>query len=121
MIWETLLTVLVATTVFLVGEMAAHLIFTRIRAAYAPKLAGERSSAAAAARMGQLERLVLFIGLLMNFAVILAAFGAFKLGTRLHDDSKDRISNDYFLVGNLVSLLVVLVDVLLVHWLGQML
>ncbi len=30
-------------------------------------------------------------------------FGAIKLGTRLHEDNQNKISNDYFLIGNMIS------------------
>ena len=54
---------------------------------------------------GILERAVLFVGLLYGFSQILIAFGALKIGTRLHKDQKSEVSNNYFLVGNLVSIL----------------
>lgn len=56
---------------------------------------------------GMLERAVLFIGLLSGINTVLILFGALKIATRLKDE-EDKISNDYFLVGNLVSILLVL-------------
>lgn len=53
---------------------------------------------------GMLERLVLIIGLLAGYPHVITAFGALKIGTRIKDDS-NKISNDYFLVGNLISIL----------------
>lgn len=53
---------------------------------------------------GNLERLVLFTALLHDYPQMLIAFGAMKLGTRLHDEKKMEISNTYFLVGNLLSI-----------------
>jgi len=47
----------------------------------------------------------LFTGLLHGFPQILIAFGALKLGTRLYEDKESDISNSYFLVGNLISIL----------------
>ncbi|MEA1991969.1 MAG: hypothetical protein U9N58_07225, partial [Thermodesulfobacteriota bacterium] len=41
-------------------------------------------------------------GLLHGFPQILIAFGALKLGTRLHEEKQDEISNNYFLLGNLI-------------------
>jgi hypothetical protein len=86
--------------------------FARIRKVYGPQLERPRNDTGVALRKGILERLVLYLGLMLGHSVILAAFGAFKLGTRLQKDSGDEISNDYFLIGNMVSLLVVLLDLL---------
>lgn len=54
---------------------------------------------------GILERFMLFLGLLNNYPQIIIAFAALKLGTRIIDDKVDLITNDYFLVGNFVSIL----------------
>ena len=109
-------TALIALGCLAIGELIAIPAFARIRQIYAPKLQGERSQLHVALTKGVLERTVLFLGLLLNFAVILAAFGAFKLGTRLKDDTTDPVSNDYFLVGNMASLLIVLIDVVIFRW-----
>jgi hypothetical protein len=58
---------------------------------------------------GILERMTILIGLLAEYSTILPAFAALKLGTRLADDSKTRISNTYFLTGNLSSILLAIV------------
>lgn len=111
---------LLASSVFIVGELIAHPIFSRIRQTYGPQLARPPSDGRVAQRKGMLERLVIYLGLLLGYAVILAAFGAFKLGTRLQKDSGDQITNDYFLLGNLSSLLIVLTDVVVLRLiLGQ--
>ncbi len=60
---------------------------------------------------GILERLVLFTALLHDFPQILIAFAAMKLGTRLHEERGNEISNTYFLVGNLLSIFIVIVGV----------
>lgn len=56
---------------------------------------------------GVLERLVLITGLAIGFPQVIIAFGALKIGTRFQKNSK--ISNDYFLIGNFISLLAALV------------
>jgi len=58
---------------------------------------------------GILERLVLFTALLHDYPQILIAFAAMKLGTRLHHEEGSDISNTYFLLGNLVSILIAIV------------
>ena len=41
---------------------------------------------------------------------MLIAFGAMKLGTRLHTEEGSDISNTYFLVGNLLSMLLAMIS-----------
>ncbi len=53
---------------------------------------------------GILERLVIIIGLIAGYPQTIVAFGALKIGTRIKGDI-DKVSNDYFLVGNLISIL----------------
>lgn len=52
---------------------------------------------------GVLERLFLVIGLILGYPQVIIAFGALKIGTRFQKNS--RVSNDYFLIGNFISLL----------------
>ncbi|SMO33029.1 hypothetical protein [Gracilimonas mengyeensis] len=52
---------------------------------------------------GILERLLLIVGLIYGYPQVIIAFGALKIGTRFQKNSK--ISNDYFLIGNFISLL----------------
>ena len=89
--------------IFIVGELVGLLIFTAIKRAIGPP----KSSPARKASVvkGILERAVLFTGLLHGFPQILIAFGALKLGTRLYEEKESEISNSYFLVGNLISIL----------------
>ena len=58
---------------------------------------------------GILERLVLYTALLHDYPQMLIAFGAMKLGTRLHHEEGSDISNTYFLVGNLLSIFLAIV------------
>jgi hypothetical protein len=60
---------------------------------------------------GVLERIFLSVGILAGYPHVIIAFGALKIGTRLHEDKNSKISNDYFLVGNFISLLVVVIYV----------
>ncbi len=59
---------------------------------------------------GLLERFMLFLGLAIGIEQILTLFGALKLGTHfLNKDQKEtpdeKISKDYFLIGNILSVL----------------
>lgn len=51
---------------------------------------------------GILERCFLFLALANGFPHAMTVFGALKIATRLRDKD-DRITNDYFLIGNLLS------------------
>jgi hypothetical protein len=53
---------------------------------------------------GIMERLLLILGLLNGYPHVITAFAALKIGTRIND-KEHKISNDYFLIGNLISLL----------------
>lgn len=61
---------------------------------------------------GILERLFLIIGLLTGYPQVIIAFGALKIGTRFQKNNK--VSNDYFLIGNFISLLVAILFVFLI-------
>lgn len=60
---------------------------------------------------GVLERLLLIRGILSGYPQVNIAFGALKIGTRFQQNNK--VSNDYFLIGNFISLLVAIVFVVL--------
>jgi len=51
---------------------------------------------------GASERWFLFFALINDLPHVLTLLGALKIATRIKDESK--ISNDYFLVGNLLSI-----------------
>jgi hypothetical protein len=92
-----------AAVVFAIGEVLSVFIFAIIRKVIGPP---QSSSSLTTALKGMLERLVLLTGLLHGFPHILIAFGALKIGTRLHEEKETTISNTYFLVGNLLSLFI---------------
>ena len=53
---------------------------------------------------GILERTFIVVTLYHNMAQALTLLGALKIATRIKD-SEDKVSNDFFLVGNLISVL----------------
>lgn len=53
---------------------------------------------------GMLERLVLFVALILNFSQVLILFGTLKIGSRF--DKNVKVLNDYFIVGNFSSILI---------------
>ncbi|MEY3442776.1 MAG: hypothetical protein RLZZ519_1057 [Bacteroidota bacterium] len=67
---------------------------------------------------GLLERLVLFLGLAAGIDQVLTLFSALKLGTHflqkdLKETDSEKISKDYFLIGNLLSVLLSLIYLVL--------
>ena len=60
---------------------------------------------------GILERLFLITGMMTGYPHVITAFAALKIGTRF---SNSKVSNDYFLIGNLVSILAALLYVRIV-------
>ena len=59
---------------------------------------------------GILERLVLYTALIHGYPHILIAFGAMKLGKRLHTEQESNISNTCFLSGNLIRMLFAIIS-----------
>ncbi len=62
---------------------------------------------------GILERVVILTGLLIGFPQVLILFGALKIGTRIKNDHP--VSNDYYFIGNMTSVLLVLVYYILIQ------
>jgi hypothetical protein len=94
--------------VFIAGEILATLAFITIRKSIAGEGAFKKPDVETL--KGILERLVMFAGLLAGFSTVLVMFGALKLGTRLHDEKDKDVSNNYFLIGNLLSALIAIGD-----------
>ncbi len=105
-------TLVITVGIFVLGEMLAVPLFRWIRRRFGPGLTGDSRGARVALAKGLLERLFLVIGMMMGYPVVIVALGALKLGTRLKEDQESKISNDYFLIGNLCSLLLALLYVL---------
>jgi len=94
---------LTAIIIFVIGELVSFFIFAALkRKTKLPKTSPTRKTSVVS---GILERAVLYIGLLHGFPQILIAFGALKICARLHAEKKSKTSNTYFLMGNLISIL----------------
>lgn len=59
---------------------------------------------------GALERILVFWGLLAGYPHVITAVAAIKLGTRLDEHTREKIENDYFIVGSFTSLLLAIVS-----------
>lgn len=97
--------------VFICVEIVAILIFFLLTRFYIKKDTENSNLKTQSKKIGMakgvLERGCLFFSLYLNFPQMLIAFGALKVGTRLGQDKDCKISNDYYLVGNLVSVFLV--------------
>jgi hypothetical protein len=59
---------------------------------------------------GVLERLFIFLALVKGIPQSIIAFGAIKIATRFVEaEEENKISNDYFFIGNITSLLISIV------------
>ncbi len=63
---------------------------------------------------GILERFVLLTALIHDYPQILIAFAAMKLGTRINEEQDTKISNSYFLIGNLISILLAMISSIII-------
>lgn len=89
--------------IFLIGEFFSFFIFK----ALVYSLNKEKSFKFDRALVkGIIERLFLFLALIYNLPQALIAFGALKIGTRFIPQDEKKISNDYFFLGNIISLLI---------------
>ena len=111
-------TIFNSAVIFMLGELISLLMFAIVRKSFSDGAVFKRPDIQTF--KGILERLVLFIGLINGFATVLVVFGALKLGTRLHDEKGPNHgpTNDYFIVGNFLSLLVAMVDTAIVTKIG---
>lgn len=106
--------------VWLLGETVAYVLFSRLNKLYKvvdneALLSTEDEENNAVPKQvefkvnnilkGIIERLCLFLSFIIGFPQMLIAFGALKVGTKLGKECQ--VSNDYYLVGNLLSIIIV--------------
>ena len=95
--------------IFILGEGVAWGLFFVLRSTMHEQEGGQPRLRAIL--KGIIERLMLTIGMINGFPQIIIAFGALKIATRLHDEKRDKeISNDYFLMGNFLSMLLAVLE-----------
>ncbi len=108
---------IVFIVLFIVGELIANLSIFRYLKRYfkfdeKPSILETKTSAKIfflnlSVFKGMLERFVIYCCLVIDISQILIVFSALKIGTRL--DKTKEITNDYFLVGNFISILLAIV------------
>jgi hypothetical protein len=94
--------------VFSVGELVALLVFYFIRNHFDPAAKNRNISII----KGFFERFALLLGLVAQLPTIIIFFGAIKLGTRFKESQESKISNDYFLIGNIASITIAISEYL---------
>ena len=87
---------------YLISELIAFFVFRRVRKHF---LGGY--SSARPMWNGIIERFFLYLCILTGIYHGFTLFGALKIGTRIKAD-ENKVSNDYFLIGNMISVSLVL-------------
>lgn len=87
---------------YLVSEFLAYFIFKQVRKHYLGNYGSNRPM-----WNGIIERIFLYLCILSGVYHGFTLFGALKIGTRIKVD-ENKISNDYFLIGNMISVGMVL-------------
>lgn len=90
---------------YFLSELLAFIVFRNIRKYYLGSSGTSRPL-----WNGVIERIFLYICMLSGVYHGLVLFGALKIGTRIRTE-ENKISNDYFLIGNMISVGVVLLTV----------
>lgn len=95
---------------YLVSEVLAYFIFKLVRKKYLKSYGSKRPM-----WNGIIERLFIYLCLISGVYHGLTLFGALKIGTRIKAD-ENKISNDYFLIGNMISVGLALLTVQLYNY-----
>lgn len=101
--------VILFSIIFFVGEIIAYFVFKLIRKRFErDALKNEltrKMDTSNAILKGLLERFFIFLCLINDLPHALTVLGALKIGTRIDADKQHAVSNDYFLIGNITSIL----------------
>jgi hypothetical protein len=110
--WSNILSFAAA---FVSTELAALFVFYLVRQRFDKKDPHPFTSAL----KGIMERFAVLLGLAANIPTIIVFFGALKLGTRLKEQQESKISNDYFLIGNIISITIAIAEFLIYQQLNE--
>jgi hypothetical protein len=87
---------------FIAGEIIIHIFFFAIS-----RMIGKSSRdkiSLVSILKGLLERIFVVVSLWFDMTASLTLLGALKIATRIRD-TEDKVSNDFFVIGNIVSVL----------------
>ncbi len=82
--------------ILILGEILANVVFYVLI-----RIMNRGKMSFSSAVRGIFERLFLFFAMVNGIFHALTLFGALKIATHIRDD--DKVTNDYFLLGNLIS------------------
>ncbi len=94
--------ILKLTMVLAIGEFSLHFVLFLI-SKFIGKSNKDKISRISVLK-GMLERTFILVSLLYNMPPALTLLAALKIATRIKDND-DKVSNDFFLIGNLISIL----------------
>jgi hypothetical protein len=94
--------VLKILAILLVGEMVIHILFFSLSKIFGKNKKDKISGISIF--KGILERTFIVASFHFNMTSAFTFLGALKIATRIKD-TEDKVSNDFFLVGNLISVL----------------
>ena len=98
---------------FFVMELFALYFFRFVKNKFTKSIKPTSIEKDASAIKGIIERFMLLIGFIAGIPTIVVFFGAIKIGTRLKETNDNKISNDYFLIGNALSASVAIIEYLI--------
>ena len=104
---------------FVILEFVAIFLFKWIRKTFSNTENNTKQKANWSVLKGLLERGMLLLAFIAAVPTVIVFFGAIKLGTRFKETEETKISNDYFLVGNITSAIVVLLEYFLYQLLSK--
>ena len=90
--------------VLLAGELIAVAVFYFVRKHFKVHTANKTNAIIG----GMIERTVLFFGCAIGVSQVVIMFGALKIRTMFSATKADKKTNEYFLAGNLISVLLAL-------------
>ncbi len=96
------MTALKILTIVLVGEIGIHILFFSLSKIFGKEKKDKINGISIF--KGVLERIFIVASFHFNMTSALTLLGALKIATRIKD-TEDKVSNDFFLVGNLISVL----------------
>jgi hypothetical protein len=85
-----------------IGEVAIHILFFALSKIFGKDKKDKINGISIF--KGVLERIFIVVSFHFNMTSALTLLGALKIATRIKD-TEDKVSNDFFLVGNLISVL----------------
>lgn len=96
------MTILKILTIVIVGEVIIHILFFFLSRIFGKDKKDKINGISIF--KGVLERTFIVASFHFNMTSALTLLGALKIATRIKD-TEDKVSNDFFLVGNLISVL----------------